>query len=312
MRKSKRPPAGTQRPSGMATVKPDQGASMPKSKTPPEDRQRPRGMATVKTEGKPERSRTHEGNRDKAGVVDERLQLVNGGERGLSETVSLPLEAITSLLGIMLDVDPDRLHPDLAAPAVLADPKKMWKKLVGIWLSRHPIFAKAQVVSSGRGLHVILRFSKPVQFETPNERAKWAAAVKLVQRLLPTDLDCPGITALTRPIGSINGKCGELVLLLHRSVVKKWRIEASTVSAASSSCSSAKAIPSILWKCSHSAKRRAPSHSKPWSNCCSARPGSVLARSAGAGEPASTPSTASADVTAVAATSSSLESSITF
>ena len=126
-----------------------------------------------------------------------------------------PLPAITSLDAIMLDFDPDRFHPELAAAEVLANPKKMWKKLVGIWLSRHPIFAKAQVVSTGRGLHVIIRFSEPLQFETTNDRSKWAAVVKIVQKLLPTDPDCPGITALTRPVGSVSGENGARVALVR-------------------------------------------------------------------------------------------------
>lgn len=125
-----------------------------------------------------------------------------------------PLPAITSLHGILLDFDPDRFHPHLATPAVMADPQKLLENHVGVWLSRHPIFARARVVDSGRGLHVIVQFSEPVQFKTANDRSKWAAVVKIVQRILPTDLDCPGITALTRPIGSTNGKSGQPVKLL--------------------------------------------------------------------------------------------------
>ena len=43
---------------------------------------------------------------------------------------------------------------------------------------------------------------------------RWAAAVKIVQCVLPTDPDCPGITALTRPVGSVNGKNGAAVRVL--------------------------------------------------------------------------------------------------
>lgn len=149
------------------------------------------------------------------GAVDERLQLVNDQQRGPIHDVSLPEAAITSLHGILLDFDPDRLCPDIASSKTRANPEKLWKRVVRKWLRRHPVFARARVVLSGRGLHVIIRLEPAVVFETEAERQKWAAVVKLVQKLLPTDPDCPGITALTRPVGSINSKNNETVQLLH-------------------------------------------------------------------------------------------------
>ena len=47
------------------------------------------------------------------------------------------------------------------------------------------------------------------------ERRRWAGVVRAVQAVLPTDPDAPGITALTRPVGSFNGKNGEEVRLLQ-------------------------------------------------------------------------------------------------
>jgi hypothetical protein len=73
-------------------------------------------------------------------------------------------------------------------------------------LARNSVLSQAEVRRSGRGLHAILWFTHPVEFTTDAERQRWAAIVSVIQRLLPTDPDCPGITALTRPLGSINGK----------------------------------------------------------------------------------------------------------
>lgn len=149
------------------------------------------------------------------GAVDERLQLTNDQQRGPIHDVSLPEAAIASLHGILLDVDLARLRSEIASSKTRANTKRFWKRVVRKWLRRHPVFAKARVVSSGRGLHVIIRLAPAVVFETEADRQKWAAVVKIVQKLLPTDPDCPGITALTRPVGSVNGKNDETVQVLH-------------------------------------------------------------------------------------------------
>ncbi len=152
---------------------------------------------------------------DNDGRVDEREQLVNNRLCGPITEVSVAEAGITRLYGILLDIDPDRLHADIAPPTVLANPDQLLQVVVREWLDRHPVFAKAEVRSSGRGLHVIIMMSPPVEFETEAQRQRWAGVVKLVQKLLPTDPDCPGITAMTRPIGSINGKNGTKVRLLR-------------------------------------------------------------------------------------------------
>ncbi len=149
-------------------------------------------------------------------VVDERLQLFNDRQRGTIEDVSVAEAAITSLHAILLDFDPDRLLRSVVPLSLREDPKKFWKCAIQPWLERSPVLAKSKVVASGRGLHVIIRMSPSVEFETEAERQKWAAVVKVAQKLLPTDPDCPGITALTRPVGSINGKNGKKVRLFRR------------------------------------------------------------------------------------------------
>ena len=146
--------------------------------------------------------------------VDEREQLVNDGEIGPIKQVSLPLDMITSLRGVVLDVDPRHFRREVAP--IRKDPVKFYNRTLRKMLARHPILSKAEVRVSGRGLHVILWLSEPVEFHSEPERQRWAAMVKVIQRLLPTDPDCPGITALTRSLGSVNSKRkGAVVRQLH-------------------------------------------------------------------------------------------------
>lgn len=147
--------------------------------------------------------------------VDAREQLCNGGATGPIKRVSLPLEMITSLRGILLDFDPKRFRKRLVPAEVRASRVKFYKRVIRGMLARHAVLNKAEVRSSGRGLHAILWFNEPVEFTTDADRQRWAAIVKVVQKLLPTDPDCPGITALTRPIGSVNSKNGGAVKTMH-------------------------------------------------------------------------------------------------
>jgi hypothetical protein len=146
----------------------------------------------------------------KTSRVDEREQLVNAGESGPIAQVSLPLEMITSLRGIMLDVDPQLFRKEVAP--FRKDPEKFYSRTLRKMLARHPTLSKAEVRVSGCGLHVILWLCEPVEFLSEAERQRWAAMVKVIQRLLPTDPDCPGITALTRPLGSVNAKRKDAVV----------------------------------------------------------------------------------------------------
>jgi hypothetical protein len=148
-------------------------------------------------------------------ALDLREQLVNDGLVGTIEQVSLPVDLITSVRGILLDFDPDRLNPDLAPTSVLGNPDSLHRQVVRPWLERNVVLSRAEVRSSGRGLHVIVRMSPPVRFESEPERQRWAGVAKVLQHILPTDPDCSGITAMTRPIDSINSKNNRPVELLH-------------------------------------------------------------------------------------------------
>ena len=147
--------------------------------------------------------------------VDFREQLCNEGRSGPITKVSLPEVMITSIRGIMLDFDPSRFKPEWRS-GELGNPISFFEELIGPMLARHPVLAKAEVRFSGQGLHVIIHFSDPIEFKTEADRQLWKAIVKVIQRLLPTDPDCPGITAMTRPIGSVNSKNGAIVTQLHK------------------------------------------------------------------------------------------------
>jgi hypothetical protein len=148
--------------------------------------------------------------------VDLREQLVNNGEVGEIGEVSIPADMITSLRGIMLDLDPKLLRCKIVPKEIRDKPKEFYDQVVSHWLGRHAVLKKAEVRVSGQGLHLIIRLDKPIVFETEADRQRWSGIVRVIQKILPTDPNCPGITALTRPIGSINSKTDAKVQRLHK------------------------------------------------------------------------------------------------
>jgi hypothetical protein len=146
--------------------------------------------------------------------VDLREQLANDCACGEIEKVSVPKELITSLHGVLLDFDPKWFRADRLPAGALDSPEQLHRLFVSRLLARHPVYARAEVRVSGTGLHGILWVSPPAVMSSSADQDRWAAAVRIIQTVLPTDPDCPGITALTRPIGSINGKNGEVVCVL--------------------------------------------------------------------------------------------------
>jgi hypothetical protein len=137
---------------------------------------------------------------------------------------------------VVFDIDPNLFRNDAKLFALDSKPKRFYEKTLALWLSREPALACAEVRDSGRGLHVILWFDEPVVFQTeadrqrwdgivqvlqgalpvdPDDRQRWDGIVQVLQGALPVDPDQPGITGLTRPVGSINGKTGRPVELLE-------------------------------------------------------------------------------------------------
>lgn len=148
--------------------------------------------------------------------VDLREQLFNDGAVGQIEEISTQDQLVTQLRGILLDIDPILLAPSW----LIADPTKpaadIYQQYVAGWLSRHPVLRKAEVRGSGNGLHVLLMLDEPLIFKDDKEKIIWDSRVEIAQTILPTDPNAPGLNAMTRPIGSINGKNGARVELLKR------------------------------------------------------------------------------------------------
>jgi hypothetical protein len=147
--------------------------------------------------------------------IDRREQPYNGRETGPITRVQLSTDNITTLHGIVYDIDLHLLRPDGPMPGANTSPKQFFRKTLGPILDRHPALAGAEVRDTGRNVHVITWLDVPCVFGTDGERRRWAGIVQVVQAALPIDPDQPGITALTRPIGSINSKTGRRVELLR-------------------------------------------------------------------------------------------------
>ena len=146
--------------------------------------------------------------------VDHREALFNGGAIGPIEHIQVSAERIVSLCGVLFDLDPHLIRQGPLTPTVPHAPPEFYATLIRPMLERHPVLAKAEVRNSGRGLHAILRFTQPVEFNDSGDRDRWRGIVEVVQAALPIDPDQPGITATTRAIGSVNGKNGATVMLL--------------------------------------------------------------------------------------------------
>jgi hypothetical protein len=147
--------------------------------------------------------------------VDLREQTFNGRESGPIDRVQLPVENITTLHGIVLDLDLGLLRADGPAPLDLSGPEEYARATLLPMLSRHPALRGAEVRDTGRNLHTIVWLDPPIEFQDDGQRRRWAGIVRAVQAALPIDPDQPGITALTRPVGSVNGKTGREVRVLR-------------------------------------------------------------------------------------------------
>jgi hypothetical protein len=146
--------------------------------------------------------------------VDVREALFNSGDVGPIKHVQVSTERIVSLRGILFDLDPDIFKPGTIVPAVPRDPAEFYAAVVRPMLDRHSVLTKAEVRNSGRGLHAVLRFDKPVEFNSDGERDRWSGIVQVIQAALPIDPDQPHITSTTRSVGSINSKNNAEVTVL--------------------------------------------------------------------------------------------------
>ena len=150
-----------------------------------------------------------------ASCIDAREQPYNSRETGPIDRVQLPVENITVLHGIVLDVDLDLYRPDGPTPLDLSSPRAFADSTLIPMLDRHAALRGAEVRDSGRNIHVIVWLAEPVVLADDGTRRRWAGMVKVIQASLPIDPDMPGITALTRPVGSINSRTNRPVAILR-------------------------------------------------------------------------------------------------
>ncbi len=144
-----------------------------------------------------------------------REAMFNDGVTGTASRIQLPTGRITRLRGLMIDVDPGKLIPDNPLFPPAEDPREFFGRIQAV-LDRHPLVRDAEVRSTGTGLHLLLWFEPPVELEDAGGQRRWDGLIRLTQATLPSDPNAPGITALTRPVGSINSKNGARVEKIRR------------------------------------------------------------------------------------------------
>jgi len=149
------------------------------------------------------------------GQVDWREQTFNDGLTGPVEKVSTSQDLITQLRTVMADVDVKYLNPKLFDSGTGTFASRLYHQTVCHWLDRHPLGKKAEVRNTGSGLHVLFHLEPVVVFGSTADRDLWAAVVRAMQNTLPCDPNAPGLTALTRPIGSTNSKTNRKVKQLR-------------------------------------------------------------------------------------------------
>ena len=161
--------------------------------------------------------------------IDMREALYNGGDKGVAGRIQVPLERITILGGFVIDLDPHLIRADSALFTPSEDSTTFLAQ-IGPVLDRHPLLQYAEVRASGNGLHLLVLIDPPVDLRTHGEQLYWDAMVKIVRGTLPADPRAPGITALTRAVGSVNGKNGRRVVQLRegRPVVQEEVIRSAT------------------------------------------------------------------------------------
>jgi len=149
--------------------------------------------------------------------IDVREQLFNEGLTGPVWKIQLPAAAVTRVHGILFDFDPKLIRPDNTVFPFAKDPHRFFEGVEPV-LTRHPLTRQAEVRVTGTGIHVIPRIEPAVELSSAAEQHRFATIVRSVQCSLPTDPNAPGITALTRAVGSINAKNGATVEVIRPGV----------------------------------------------------------------------------------------------
>lgn len=142
---------------------------------------------------------------------DQREALFNAGRIGTAKEIAVTVAEVTRLNGILLELDIECLRVGPVLKKACRDGHELFAEVGRTWFGNHPLFSKAEVRFSGRGLHGILWLASPIVFDSPRKRELWQQVIRAVQRALPTDPAAPDLLGMTRPIGSINSKTGRHV-----------------------------------------------------------------------------------------------------
>ncbi len=145
-----------------------------------------------------------------------RKALFNEAEVGLLEQIQRPVDQITSLRGVMYDIDPDKFVGGPFTESAEAGADQFYDDVVEHWISRHAVLNNAEVRATGTGLHVVLWVDPPIELKDEADRERLAARVQIIQAALPIDPLQPGIAATTRYLGSINSKNGATVRRIRK------------------------------------------------------------------------------------------------
>jgi len=151
----------------------------------------------------------------KPGASDQREALFNAGAVGTFKEIMVQTHEVTRLPAILIDLDIECLRVGKVIAEAPTDGHDLYEKYVRGWLDNHPVLRKCEVLFTGRGLHCVLRFDKPVEIKSDRRRDMWNTIIRAVQRSLPSDPAAPSLLAMTRPVGSTNSKNGRQVELLR-------------------------------------------------------------------------------------------------
>ena len=145
--------------------------------------------------------------------IDHFELLTNDRKTGPIKQIQLPKDLVTTVHGIMFDIDPKNFDP-LKYPAVSQNADAFYQQVVSKWLGNSEVLKNAEVRMSGSGLHILLWVVDPIELSSESDQEKWDCVIKTVQACLPIDPGQPSITCCTRAIGSTNSKNGASVVQL--------------------------------------------------------------------------------------------------
>src|SRR5262249_4366561 len=137
-------------------------------------------------------------------TIDLREALFNDRPVGPAAHVQVPREGVTRLWGLVIDLDANILKVNPWFPP--ADTAESFYNAILPVLERHPVLRHAEIRDTGRWLHAIVRFTEPVELKSSRDQKFWAGAHQLLKTSVPSDPAAPALIALTRAVGSINGK----------------------------------------------------------------------------------------------------------